>query len=105
MVRYYEREIQESKKRIEEYETYIKIAENYQEIIESISQNPEFSSYGNILNEKYGLDVNQVRMVKHITIENLISTDKYLEEIRKLENDIRRYEEIISFQYAAELQI
>ena len=38
-------------------------------------------------------------MVKFVTVENLVSKDKYLEKIQELENDIERYKESIK-EYA-----
>ncbi len=95
MVRYYEKEMREAKKKIDEYKIYIMIAENYQDMIEILSQNPDVTSYANIMYNKYGFNPVQARMVKSVTVENLISKDKYLEEIQKLESDIERYKESI----------
>lgn len=95
MVRYYEKEMREAKKKIDEYKIYIMIAENYQDMIEILAQNPDFTSYVDIMYDKYGFNRGQAGMVKFVTVENLVSKDKYLEEIQKLENDIERYKESI----------
>lgn len=95
MVRYYGKEMREAKKGIDEYKIYIMIAENYQDMIEILAQNPDFTSYANIMYDKYGFNRGQAGMVKFVTVENLISKDKYLEEIQKLENDIEHYKESI----------
>ena len=95
MVRYYEKEMREAKKKIDEYKIYIMIAENYQDMIEILAQNPDITTYANIMYDKYRFNRAQARMVKSVTVENLISKDKYLEEIQKLENDIERYKESI----------
>lgn len=95
MIRYYEKEMREAKKKINEYNTYIVIAENYQDMIEILAQNPDFTDYVDIMYEKYGFNLEQAKMVKFVTIENLVSKDKYLEEIQKLENDVERHKESI----------
>ena len=95
MVRYYEKKMLEAKKKIDEYKIYIMIAENYQDMIEILAQNPDFTSYSDIMHDKYGFNRGQAGMVKFVTVENLVSKDKYLEEIQKLENDIECYKESI----------
>lgn len=99
MVRYYEKEMKEAKKKIDEYKIYIMIAENYQDMIEILAQNPDFSNYADIMHGKYGFNRGQAGMVKFVTVENLVSKDKYLEKIQELENDIERYKESIK-EYA-----
>lgn len=93
MVRYYKRQIQEASKKIDEYRTYIAIAENYQDMIKIIAQNPEFASCANIFCDKYGFDRGQVRLVKSMTVEELLSVDKYRMEVEKLQEEIKKYRE------------
>ena len=96
MIRYYEKEIREARKKIDEYNIYLKIAENYQDIIEILVQNPDFTSYAKVMYEKYGLNRAQAGMLKSVKVENLISKDKYLDEIQKLNNEIERCKRVIS---------
>lgn len=95
MVRYYEREMREAKEKIDEYKIYIMIADNYQDMIEILAQSPDFRNFADIMHDKYGFNLGQAGMVKFVTVENLVSKDKYLAEIQKLENDIERYKESI----------
>lgn len=98
MVQYYERIIREAKKQIDEYKTYIMISENYQDMIELLAQNPDFTSYASLMREKYGFDGTQSRMVKLITVADIVSKEKFLEKIEKLEKDIAWYEDCIKEQ-------
>lgn len=98
MVQYYERIIREAKKQIDEYKTYIMISENYQDMIELLAQNPDFTSYASLMREKYGFDGTQSRVVKLITVADIVSKEKYLEKIEKLEKDIAWYEDCIKEQ-------
>jgi DNA gyrase/topoisomerase IV subunit A len=98
MVQYYEKKIREAKKQTDEYKTYIMISENYQDMIGILEQNPDFTSYAGIMREKYGFDGSQTRLVKLITVADIVSKEKYIEKIEKLEKDIARYEEYIKEQ-------
>lgn len=98
MVQYYEKIIREAKKEIDEYRTYMIISENYQDMIELLAQNPDFTSYASLMREKYGFDGTQSRMVKLITVADIVSKGKYLEKIEKLEKDIAWYEDCIKEQ-------
>ena len=98
MVQYYEKIIREAKKEIDEYKTYMIISENYQDMIELLAQNPDFTSYASLMREKYGFDGTQSRMVKLITVADIVSKEKYLEKIEKLEKDIAWYEDCIKEQ-------
>ena len=96
MMHYYEKQIREASKKIDEYRAYITITENYQDMIEIIAQNPEFVKYANIFRDKYGFDRGQARLVKLMTIEDLLSADKYRMEVEKLQEEIKKYREWMS---------
>ena len=96
MMHFYEKQIREASKKIDEYRAYITITENYQDMIEIIIQNPEFASYANILRDKYGFDRSQAGLVKLMTVEDLLSTDKYRMEVEKLQEEIKKYREWMS---------
>ena len=64
-------------------------------MIEILKQNPDFTSYADIMYDKYGFNRAQAGMIKLVTVEDLISKDKYLDEIQKLESDIERCKERI----------
>lgn len=83
-----ERRVRESKKKVNEYKAYIVIAENYKDIIDIVSNNPDFWGYQKILEEKYGLDRDQAKLVKMVTISDLLSVDKYRDELKKAEEDL-----------------
>lgn len=72
-----ERWIRETKKKIHEYKAYIVIAENYKDIIDFVSNSPDFRTYQKMLEEKYDLDWDQAKLVKMVTINDLLSVDKY----------------------------
>lgn len=93
MMQYYKKQIREASKKIDEYRAYITFAENYQDMIEIIAQNPEFESYTNILRDKYGFDRGQTGLIKFMTVEDLLSVDKYRMEVEKLKEEIKRYTE------------
>ena len=95
---HYEKKIREAKKKIDEYKTYIMISENYQDMIEILEQNPDFTSYAGIMHEKYGFNGSQAGLVKLITVTDIVSKGKYLEKIGKLEKDIAWYEDCIKEQ-------
>lgn len=88
-----ERWIRETKKKIHEYKAYIVIAENYKDIIDFVSNSPDFRTYQKMLEEKYDLDWDQAKLVKMVTINDLLSVDKYQEEMKKAEDDLRRRKE------------
>lgn len=46
-----------------------------------------------MLEEKYDLDWDQAKLVKMVTINDLLSVDKYQEEMKKTEDDLRRRNE------------
>lgn len=46
-----------------------------------------------MLEEKYDLDWDQAKLVKMVTINDLLSVDKYQEEMKKAEDDLRRRKE------------
>jgi hypothetical protein len=60
-------------------------------MIEIISKNPDFSDYADILREKYGFDKSQAGLVKLMTVEDLLSADKYRQEAEKMEEKIKWY--------------
>lgn len=93
MMQYYKKQIREASKKIDEYRAYITFAENYQDMIEIIAQNPEFESYANIFRDKYGFDRGQTGLIKFMTVEDLLSVDKYRMEVEKLQEEIKRYTE------------
>lgn len=93
MVQYYKKQIREASKKIDEYRACITIAENYQDMIEIIAQNPEFASYANIFRDKYGFDRGQAGLIRLMTVEDLLSVDKYRMEVEKLQEEIKRYRE------------
>lgn len=93
MMQYYKKQIREASKKIDEYRAYITFAENYQDMIEIIAQNSEFESYANILRDKYGFDRGQTGLIKFMTVEDLLSVDKYRMEVEKLQEEIKRYTE------------
>lgn len=93
MMQYYKKQIREASKKIDEYRAYITFAENYQDMIEIIAQNPEFESYANIFRDKYGFDRGQTGLIKLMTVEDLFSVDKYRMEVEKLQEEIKRYTE------------
>ena len=91
-IKYYEDRIRNEKKKLNEYIAYVTLAENYQEIIDIISNNPNFGDYGRILEEKYGFDRGQAKLIKSVTIDDLISVGAYREEVKKTEEEIERLE-------------
>lgn len=93
MMQYYKKQIREASKKIDEYRAYITFAENYQDMIEIIAQNPEFESYANIFRDKYGFDRGQTGLIKLMTVEDLFSVDKYRMEVENLQEEIKRYTE------------
>lgn len=93
MMQYYKKQIREASKKIDEYRAYITFAENYQDMIEIIAQNPEFESYANIFRDKYGFDRGQTGLIKFMTVEDLLSVDKYRMEVENLQEEIKRYTE------------
>jgi hypothetical protein len=84
-------QIREEEKKIQEYNACITIAENYQDMMSIISENPIFSDYAKILSEKYGFDRNQASLVKMMTVDDLLSADKYREKVEKCEAEIEQY--------------
>ena len=100
MMQYYKKQIREASKKIDEYRAYITFAENYQDMIEIIAQNPEFESYANIFRDKYGFDRGQTGLIKFMTVEDLLSVDKYRMEVEKLQEEIKRYTEWMAEHYA-----
>lgn len=93
MMHYYEKQIRDVSKKIDVYRAYITITENYQDMIEIIAQNPEFTSYANIFRDKYGFDRGQAGLIKLMTVEDLLSVDKYRMEVEKLQEEMKRYRE------------
>lgn len=93
MVRYYERKIRKEQKKLLEFNAYIVMAENYQDIISIISKNPSLQAYSSILEDKYGLDRSQAGLLKMLTVDDLVSVDKYRELIKKAEENIVAYQE------------
>lgn len=89
-------QIREIEKKIQEYKACITIAENYQDMMSIISENPNFSDYAKRLDEKYGLDRNQTALVKMMTVDDLLSVDKYREKAEKCAADIDRYKNWIN---------
>ena len=89
----YEKQIRDVSKKIDVYRAYITITENYQDMIEIIAQNPEFTSYANIFRDKYGFDRGQAGLIKLMTVEDLLSVDKYRMEVEKLQEEMKRYRE------------
>lgn len=85
-------QIREEKKKIQEYNACITIAENYQDMMSIISENPNFSDYAKILNKKYGFDRSQAALVKMMTVDDLLSADKYREKAEKCEAEIEQYQ-------------
>lgn len=91
-VNYCRAKIREKKKKIQEYNACITIAENYQDMMSIISENPNFSDYAKILNNKYGFDRSQAALVKMMTVDDLLSADKYRERAEKCEAEIEQYQ-------------
>lgn len=91
-IKWYRRWIRDAKNKLDEYNTYIIMAENYKEIIGIISNNPKFEDYASILKDKYGFDYRQVKLIKSITIDDLTSAGAYREEAKKAEEEIERLE-------------
>lgn len=85
-------QIREEKRKIQEYNACITIAENYQDMMSIISENPIFSDYAKILNKKYGFDRSQAALVKMMTVDDLLSADKYREKAEKCEAEIEQYQ-------------
>lgn len=74
----------------------ITIAENFQDMIRIIAQNTEFASYASIFRDKYGFDRGQAGLIKLMTVEFLLSVDKYRMEVEKLQEEIKKYREWIA---------
>lgn len=91
MIQYSQYKICGLSKKIEEYKAYISIAENYKELIEIINNNPNLSDYAPIIEEKYGFCKSQVSLIKLVTVDDIVSVQRYKEEIDKLEDEITRY--------------
>jgi hypothetical protein len=89
-------QIREEERKIREYNAYITIAENYKDMIDIISEVSDFSEYAKIFSEKYGLDRNQAKLVKLMTVEDLLSADKYREKVEKCEAEIEQYRNSIN---------
>lgn len=81
--------IRNEKKKLNEYNAYVTIAENYKEIIAIISNNSNFGDYGRILEEKYGFDRGQAKLIMSVTIDDLISVGAYREEVKKLKKKLK----------------
>lgn len=89
--RYFERKIRECKKLIDEYRAYIMIADNYKEMIELLSVSKDFNSFVEVMQEKYGFSRTQSGLIKLMTVDDIVSKDKYYDEIKRLEKDIEYY--------------
>lgn len=94
-IRHWQYRIREEERKIKEYNACIVMAENYPDIIQIISENPNLNDYENILEEKYGFDRGQSELVKLMSVNDFFSVDVYREKVKRAESEIEQYQKWI----------